>query len=276
VSALTIASQNYSTRRGKRPRLLIFHTAEGATDAAQLARWFAYSTTQVSSHVAIDDTTTVRCVPDELAAWTARSANSVAIQAELCAFARWDAAEWVRHPGLLEQAAAWAADTATRWSIPLVRLVDEQTVTGSGVCQHVDITRGWRTGTHTDCGPAFPLDAVIARAVELSGKPASVKAPAAAPAKPATTAPPFPLPKGSYFGPEEGPRESVSGHHGHRAALAGWQAQLVHRGWKLDVDGYYGEQTAGVARAFQRDKGLTVDGKVGPLTWAAAWTAPVT
>jgi hypothetical protein len=51
--------------------------------------------------------------------------------------------------------------------IPLVRLVDGATKTGTGFCMHVDITRGWGDGTHTDCGRAFPIDAVLARAREL-------------------------------------------------------------------------------------------------------------
>jgi peptidoglycan hydrolase-like protein with peptidoglycan-binding domain len=55
-----------------------------------------------------------------------------------------------------------------------------------------------------------------------------------------------------------------------------WQARMVERGWDLTVDGIYGERTAEVARAFQVEKGLVVDGLVGPETWSAAWTAPIT
>jgi murein L,D-transpeptidase YcbB/YkuD len=31
-----------------------------------------------------------------------------------------------------------------------------------------------------------------------------------------------------------------------------------------------------VCRKFQREKGLEVDGKVGPITWRASWTSPIT
>ena len=55
-----------------------------------------------------------------------------------------------------------------------------------------------------------------------------------------------------------------------------WQARMVERGWDLQVDGIYGQRTAQVARAFQVEKGLVVDGLVGPETWSAAWTAPIT
>jgi peptidoglycan hydrolase-like protein with peptidoglycan-binding domain len=54
------------------------------------------------------------------------------------------------------------------------------------------------------------------------------------------------------------------------------QQRLKDRGWSLGVDGSYGPSTESVVRAFQKDKGLHVDGVVGPRTWAALWTAPVT
>lgn len=88
--------------------------------------------------------------------------------------------------------------------------------------------------------------------------------------------PDFPLPNGSYFGPADGPRESVSGYYSHRDDLRRWQQRMADRGWAIDPDGLYGDQTGDVAEAFQREKGLTVDRKIGPQTWAAAWTAPVT
>lgn len=55
-----------------------------------------------------------------------------------------------------------------------------------------------------------------------------------------------------------------------------WQAQMVHRGWSLTADGIYGPITENVCRQFQLEKHLGVDGIVGPVTWDAAWTLPVT
>lgn len=55
-----------------------------------------------------------------------------------------------------------------------------------------------------------------------------------------------------------------------------WQKQMRARGWDIDVDGVYGPASEDIARAFQAEKGLAVDGVVGPRTWAAAWTAPIT
>ena len=98
-------------------------------------------------------------------------------------------------------------------------------------------------------------------------KPATKKRPAA---------PKFPLPKGWYFGPRSGPKRSVSGYHGGRNHLKVWQSQMRGRGWKITADGLYGPQTQRVARAFQKEKGLSVDGLIGKSTWEAAWKAPVT
>jgi peptidoglycan hydrolase-like protein with peptidoglycan-binding domain len=55
-----------------------------------------------------------------------------------------------------------------------------------------------------------------------------------------------------------------------------WQRRMRDRGWRIDVDKWYGPESESICRAFQREKGLKVDGVVGPATWAAAWTAPVT
>lgn len=89
-------------------------------------------------------------------------------------------------------------------------------------------------------------------------------------------APPFPLPNGWYFGPKEGPEWSVSGFYGHREDLRRWQQRMRDRGWNITPDGLYGDETAGVTYAFQVEKGLYPDKLIGPVTWTAAWTLPVT
>lgn len=91
-----------------------------------------------------------------------------------------------------------------------------------------------------------------------------------------TAAPPFPLPADWYFGPQSGPRESVSGYHGNSEHLRRWQQRMKDRGWHIMVDGRYGPNTAGITRSFQAEKGLRVDALIGPYTWRAAWEAPIT
>lgn len=59
-----------------------------------------------------------------------------------------------------------------------------------------------------------------------------------------------------------------------------WQARMAWRGWRVTVDGWYGQQSAAVCTAFQQDSSahgwpLVADGQVGHRTWAAAWDRPV-
>lgn len=50
-----------------------------------------------------------------------------------------------------------------------------------------------------------------------------------------------------------------------------WQQRMQERGWNITDDGIYGSQSAQIARQFQQEKGLGVDGIVGPDTWAATF-----
>jgi hypothetical protein len=252
-------SPNYSSRGGSGVRLIVLHTAEGATTIESLGNFFANPNAQVSSHTGIDDKAGVigEYVRADQKAWTASNANPVAIQAEICAFASWSSTQWHQHPNMLSNAAAWVAEEAGRFGIPIVRLSPSQAQSGGrGVCQHVDL--GSWGGSHHDCGSGFPMDEVLAMA---GGKPGPAPAPSPPPA-PSGAAPPFP---GTML------RNFTSG-HGTRQ----WQQQMANRGWHIGVDDQYGGQSEGVCRQFQTEKGLGVDGIVGPQTWAATWTAPVT
>ena len=54
-----------------------------------------------------------------------------------------------------------------------------------------------------------------------------------------------------------------------------FQRQLVSRGWGPvlgTADGAYGPRTEHAVRGFQRNQGVTCDGRVGPVTWPLAWT----
>lgn len=55
-----------------------------------------------------------------------------------------------------------------------------------------------------------------------------------------------------------------------------FQRRMKDRGWTIGVDGIFGPETDKVTRQFQGEKHLKVDGVVGPETWNAAWTAPIT
>lgn len=155
-------SPNYGVGRSSTPRLLVTHTTEGARTIESLGNFFANPAAEASSHAGADDKAGVigTYVRRDNRAWTQSDANSVAIAIELCAFAKWPTSEWVKHPNMLANCAAWLAEEAAFFDIPLVRLSGAQARgSGRGVCQHVDL--GAWGGGHWDCGGGFPLDQVL-------------------------------------------------------------------------------------------------------------------
>lgn len=163
LNRVAIPSPNYSGRGGARVTTIVLHTAEGALTYQALGNFFASPSAGVSSHTGIDDTagTIGEYVPRAYKAWTAANANPWSVQAELCAFAAWDAAEWDRHPTMLRNAADWIAEEAAAFGIPLELLDPGQAQDPGypGVCQHADL--GAMGGGHWDCGPDFPIDRVL-------------------------------------------------------------------------------------------------------------------
>jgi hypothetical protein len=90
-------------------------------------------------------------------------------------------------------------------------------------------------------------------------------------------APPFPYPAGDYLGTARPDPHCHSGTTpGDRRQVARWQKRLADRGWRIGATGVFNRQSERVCVEFQREKHLMVDGLVGPQTWRAAWTAPVT
>jgi peptidoglycan hydrolase-like protein with peptidoglycan-binding domain len=70
---------------------------------------------------------------------------------------------------------------------------------------------------------------------------------------------------------------TVADRSGYRIAVKHWQRRMAARGWTITVDGYFGPQTARVASAFARDKGVrTPAGTVDKQLWDLAWSSPVT
>jgi hypothetical protein len=155
-------------------RLLVIHTAEGARTARALGAWFSQKTAQTSSHDGIDGSTQIGYVDYPQQAWTVRTGNAISENVELCGFAGWPRDQWlstgvvdgVTNPrAMLRRCSRWIAERAAANNIPLRKLTPAQVKAGwSGVIGHVDWTIGMRDGTHSDPGPNFPWDIVIADA----------------------------------------------------------------------------------------------------------------
>lgn len=145
------------------------------------------------------------------------------------------------------------------------------------------------------------LDKLLAAAGRKPSVPsggASVPKPSKPAAKPAATkAPAFPLPRKAgamYFYGRGKEKTAVTGMMRNTGVpgdvvqvngrwrskgLAQFQARLIARGWselkKDGADGRFGDTMHKVVGQFQKSMGLTVDHKVGPGTWAAAWERAV-
>jgi peptidoglycan hydrolase-like protein with peptidoglycan-binding domain len=90
-------------------------------------------------------------------------------------------------------------------------------------------------------------------------------------------APKFPFPAADYIALPNGDSHAHSGKDpADQQKIKEWEHQMVHRGWHMREDGKFDKNEDALTRKFQREKGLADDGKVGPDTWKAAWTAPVT
>lgn len=163
-----------SSRGGAKVIWVAVHTAEGSTTTESLLRYFQDTSdpNRGSSHAAIDDGELEQggpWVPYDRAAWTLRNGNEESDNVEVCGFARWSRAEWLRHGRMLELVAVWIAQRCKARGIPIRKLTPSQVGQRmAGVIGHVDYTLGTGDGTHTDPGPNFPWDLVITRAREIA------------------------------------------------------------------------------------------------------------
>jgi hypothetical protein len=276
LSRVWLPSPNYSSRSGSKVRLIVLHTTEGATDYRSLGNYFK-GNVGASSHVGIDNKskgTIGEYVARGNKAWTQCNANPYCVAAEQCtpagAAAGWSRSYWLNNQSvLLHNTAAWVAEEAKKFGIPLVALTSSQAQSGkAGVCQHMNL--GSYGCGHSDCGPGYPLDVVLDWAAGGSSG-GSTPPPSTA------TAPAFPYPGDHYLGQPSSASKCHSGCYGgtDKTNVTTWQKQMKTRGWTIGTDGCYGSESESVCRSFQKEKGLQVDGYVGPTTWSKSWTAPL-
>lgn len=171
-----IPVSKFSSRQGERVRLIVIHTSQGARDVYSLAAFLRRDGVQASYHGAVDDQRYEAYVNYSNAAWALRDGNQESDNLCLCAFAEWTRAEWLRHPRMLELAAAWIAERCTARRLPIVRLSDAEVGRAmrddhhpGGVADHDGYSKGTGDGKHWDVGENFPWDIVMRRAQQLAG-----------------------------------------------------------------------------------------------------------
>lgn len=167
---VTILSPNFTVAtRGREPDLIVVHSTEGL-GAENVARYLAQRKTNASAHDVIDDDTVVIGVWDEFIAWAAPGANQNGIQLELCGFARWSRAEWLKRLPTLYNAAERAAQRIRKY--PRIRPVwlDADALKRGergGLTWHHAVTDALHLSTHTDPNnghgltDGFPFDVFL-------------------------------------------------------------------------------------------------------------------
>jgi len=150
----------YSTRV-EAIRGITVHTAEaldllGLDETAfGVARYLATVTRPASAHVVVDSVNRVDLLPDDYTAFHASGGNSAGLGIEIGYHAHMWGQRWTRERLLLLQAAAWCAEKALRYGIPIERVTAEEWHAGrGGFIAHADLDPGRRS----DPGPAFEWD----------------------------------------------------------------------------------------------------------------------
>jgi hypothetical protein len=244
---------------GSKKRLLVIHTMEGFTGSYGAKDCVIYFQGDVgaSSHVCIDNNRGQiwEGVARTNGAWTQCYYNSESVSCEQSGYASWSRQYWLdNRSNQLHNIADWIREESGKLGIPIKRLNASQAQGGSaGICGHGDL--GSTGCGHADPGANWPWDKVL----EWAGGSSST-----APPSGGGSAPPLHV---DYFGQT---------HNSQCGDVRTWQDKMRSRGWSISVDQIYGPASESVCRQFQSEKGLGVDGLVGPQTWSTTWTAPVT
>lgn len=145
---------------GHRPesaiKWIVLHDTEGGS-ADSVARYFASSSAQGSTHLVVDDQQCQRCLPNTAIPWGAQGANFAGFHIEQCGFASWGADTWKRlHWRTLERAAYKTALHCKKFGIPARFCFAADLRAGKpGVTTHAECTKAFG-GSHTDPGSGWP------------------------------------------------------------------------------------------------------------------------
>ena len=246
ISAAGYTNGRYM-RQAKKVKWLGVHTAEGATDEMSLGNFFD-NNAGGSSHGGIgQDGGFAQYVSHWDTAWTNPPLNEESDTIELCGFAKWTRAEWLRRPEMLETFAHWLAWRSEVRDIPLTLLsVDELEGGKPGIVMHRTVNGVYHMSSHWDPGYNLPWDIVLphARQIRNGGK---------------TNPPP---PKKPAWRGEMGWRRLAIGMEG--SDVKELQVYLNKFGYGLEEDKKFGKLTENAVIDWQGHYGLERDGIVGP------------
>ncbi|MDQ3671684.1 MAG: N-acetylmuramoyl-L-alanine amidase [Actinomycetota bacterium] len=168
------AANDSGLRRATSIRCIVIHSAEAFDSfgedlsAEGVAGFFARSSTEASTQLAVDRDSCMRMVPDLVIPWGASGANSDGLHVEICGTAKWSRSEWLRRRTMLRRAAFKVARWCWLYDIPARWLSDRQLANGTarGLTTHVQVNKVFKRGHHWDPGPGFPKDVFLGYVAE--------------------------------------------------------------------------------------------------------------
>jgi len=253
-----IQARNHGGTQNSVRRIVIHGTVSPCVKggARAVANDFHTTHRDASAHYVVDPGQIIQCLHERTIGFHAPP-NTGSIGIELCDPQKGSSARWrdANHEAMLHLAAQLVREVAARWKVPLVKLTSAEVhAKKHGICGHANVSKAFRMTDHIDPGTGFPWAHFMNL---LGGKPGSDPGPAKkAPKFPGRLITQPPVMRGDD--------------------VLKWQTQMHKRGWSIVADNTYEPESEKICRAFQKEKQLGVDGIVGPRTWAAAWTAPIT
>jgi hypothetical protein len=167
---VTLLSPNDSgPRNPNNCGLAIVHTDEGDPNGKveDLLGWLAQERAQASYTLVVGrDGRIGRSNDDNYIPWAAGTpANERGLHLCFKGRASQSRAEWLAQGRQLDAGARVLRDWRDRYGIPLVKLTGAQMRAGQkGVGGHADTVDAWHSTDHTDPGPGFPWDVLLAKA----------------------------------------------------------------------------------------------------------------
>lgn len=159
-----------------RCQLIVIHTTENAdsTRPDDVATWQRDPANGSSYNLLVGtDGRTVRTNDDNYVPWAAGyTGNLVGLHASAVGRAARSRADWLALPAQLDGLARIAADWCNRYGIPARVLTADQVRAGQrGICGHNEVSHAWHEVSHTDPGPGFPYDDLLARIHRINNPP---------------------------------------------------------------------------------------------------------
>lgn len=147
---------------------IVIHSAETGewhSTAEAIGHYFKRPLFTSSAHYGVDDDSICQYVRDKDVAWHAPGVNPTSLGIEQAGYAKQTRDEWLDPFGdrMLRLVGRLVASKAVEFHVPLVWLTPADLLAGRrGLCTHVDVTKAFQKGTHTDPGPNYPKDVVLA------------------------------------------------------------------------------------------------------------------